>query len=122
MFVFLRVWDEFVQKDMGMLEMSHNVWPRGEVSAGWEWVGGAGGRDGGTWKWINTSEGVKAELTSNIIKDVVAVMSSPKWNSGLIPPPQPWFAKDGDALFSHNRVRYLKQLGRPNNFLCWNPR
>jgi len=121
MFVFLRVWDEFLAKDMGTLEITHNVWPGGQVSAGWEWIGGAGGRDGGSWQWIN-SGGVKLELTSNILKEVVALLSSPKWAGGSLPPPQPWFTKQGDVIASKNRLRYLKQTGPRNNDFAWDPR
>jgi len=117
----LRVWDEFRLKEMGTLEISHTTWPTGEVSRGWEWRGGTGMTDGGSWEWVDSS-GVKLQLASNITKRFVAELRSPKWSTGPVPPIQPWFTRQGNGLFSKNRLLYFGPTIGQQKELAWDPR
>lgn len=97
MLVYLAIWDNSprVDRQVGTLEMLHEIWPGGQVSQNWEWrASGKGNPDGGTWDWVynSTQDRVEIYLTSNIRQAMIAKMISDGfWDGSKIPPNQPWF-------------------------------
>jgi hypothetical protein len=124
--IFLKVLSRKDNKQLGALQMTHQIGPQGQVSQGWEWVGVNATSDGGSWAWKknNTTGKVSAELTSGIYKRVVASMFSKEWDKGPLPPNTPWFA-DPD-IYSYignddfpNTLEYYGPNGGMNQVAIW---
>ena len=122
MIVFLKVTSRN-GKPFGSLQMIYEVWPGGQVSQNWEWIGANGTDDGGTWEWnkADSSGKVSVALNSNRYSRVVSRMFSDKWNNGTFPPLTPWFV-DSDAYDWENYLEHYGPDGNQLNYAVWTPK
>src|SRR5262249_59632147 len=107
-------------KSQGRPQIVHAVWPSGDVTQGWEWVGGPRGSDGGAWTWKDGQAdpgrgSIKMELVSGLTGGVVGHVFESQWDNGPAPPAPPWFSRQGgDKLF-----RYSASPDRSIHYLLW---
>ncbi len=108
--VFLKVFRK--NQSLGTLQMVYEKWKGGQISQNWEWIGGNGTDDGGTWKWAKDDLGkVCIYLDSNVYKLIVATLYAERWNDGVFPPHTPWFV----AASPYEWDNYLDYYGTKQN-------
>jgi hypothetical protein len=108
-------------KSLGSLQMIYEVWAGGQVSQNWEWIGGNGTADGGTWEWMTGESGkVGIELNSNLYKRIVSRLFAERWNNKAFPPLPPWFT--APAVYEwNNELEYYGTDGTQRQFAVWIP-
>jgi hypothetical protein len=122
MITFLKVTTEGNSKPLGILQMIYEVWPGGQVSKNWEWIGTNGTDDGGTWDWEKSLSGkVSIALDSNLVTGIVGRLLAERWNERTFPPPAPWFIAPDPyewhnilEYYGRNRTQQLSALWLPN--------
>ncbi len=109
-------------KSLGSLQMIYEVWAGGQVSQNWEWIGGNGTDDGGTWEWIKSdTRKIGIELTSNLYKLIVSRLFAERWNDGTFPPLTPWFTAPSMYEWD-NQLEYYGTDGTQRQFAVWLPK
>lgn len=118
MIVFLKVTSQS-GKPFGSLQMIYEVWPGGQISQNWEWIGANGTDDGGTWEWNKADSfgKVSVALNSNRNSRVISRMFAGRWNNGTFPPLTPWFV-DSDVYDWENYLEHYGPDGNQSELRC----
>lgn len=96
----------------GVLEISRKKFSNGQTTQTFEWRGGNGTNDGGTWEWFYDSDGfVAMKLNSNITKTFVGSLKENSWMKSPLPPIEPWFKRGSEGFFT-----YIQPTGK--KFIC----
>jgi hypothetical protein len=104
MFVYLsvRYMNFFGKVTTGTLEIGKNQPSSGSDGQYFEWRGGNGTSDGGTWEWFYDSDGfVAMKLTSNLTKTIIGSLKENSWHKNPLPPIEPWFKKGSEGFFTY---------------------
>ncbi len=86
----------------GTLEIGKNQPYDSFVGQYFEWRGGNGTSDGGTWEWYYDKNGfVAMKLTSNLTKKHIGSLMENSWNKNPLPPIEPWFKRGAKGYFTY---------------------